>query len=703
MRWAMVCLCVLGVASGILATGVPASAGARREAVTAGTGSSGPSLTLRAQTPWVTPASPWFSLTVGAGPGTRAVNDLHVVVTFYSRINNETELNQAINAVPNQGVLGHFSASVAITATGDVAATCTTVLPDNAAQAPSTAPPTSVACPAGAPSLILGCTPDDGTCGGVYPVSVALYRQGVTTALARYSTFLTYQEPGLSSSVGAGGALRVGLIMPLSAPFSPALSSPSKASLAVQEAVAGTLFAHRNIPLTLAVNPATVVSPLAGGAKPGQRTKLQLESLTTAPGGDQLMDQPYVPIDVAALAGGGLSGEIATQLLRGGALLRQAGLHPTAGPWVDTSSSFTSASAANLGSGLRAAHTDRLVLADDNLVPLSSKSLPHLTFAQTFSLSLDHGTHVTAASADTQLASFFSAEPADPVLAANQLLAALEFIHFEDPYESEARGVILEPPASWQPSTTFLNTLLGEMSGNPVLQPVTIDQFFNQVHKGVNQEPATRHLQSGSSPEKIPAGQAQRLATARVQLSSLSAAISGHPSVLTELSDLLLATENREFDRAQRTSALSTFGQHFGGELNLISLASQATITFTSRTAAIPISVLSSAPFPIKVVVSLDSDKFNFPDGSSRTLILDRPTTAVRIQAHSRTSGDRLPVDVTLTTPDGRLVIARADLTVHSTSISLVGVALTALAAVVLLVWWGRTWRRSRRRRPRAA
>ena len=73
----------------------------------------------------------------------------------------------------------------------------------------------------------------------------------------------------------------------------------------------------------------------------------------------------------------------------------------------------------------------------------------------------------------------------------------------------------------------------------------------------------------------------------------------------------------------------------------------------------------------------MDSDKFTFPDGSSRTLTLDRPTTPVRIQARSRTSGDRLPVGVTLTTPDGQLVIARTALTVHSTSISMVGVALT--------------------------
>ncbi len=703
MRWAMVCLCALGLAGGLFASGVPASAVARRDLATAGAGSSGASLTLRAQTPWVTPASPWFSLTVGVGPGTGAVNDLHIVVTFYNRINNETELNQAMNAVPAKAVLGHFSAAVAIAATGSVAATCTTVLPDGTAQAPTTVPPTSVACPAGAPSLILGCTPDDGTCGGVYPVSVALYRQGVTNAIARYSTFLTYQEPGLSSSGTPGGALRVGVIMPVSAPLSPALSPPSKASLAVQEALTATLFAHRNIPLTVAVNPVTMVSLPADGTKSGQRAKEQLDTLTTASGSDEVIDQPYVPIDVAALAGGGLGGEIGTQLLRGDTLLRQAGLRPTTGTWVDTSSNFTSARAANLGMGLRAAHSDRLVLADDDLAPTNSDSTTHLTFAQTFTLTLDHGIRVTAAGADTQLDSFFTAEPDNPVLAANQLLAALEFIHFENPFKYDARGVILEPPASWQPSTTFLNSLLGEMSANPVLEPVTLNQFFDQVHTGGNQEPATRHLQSGSTSEKLPASQAERLATARVQLTSLTTAISGHPPVLTELSDLLLATENREFDRTERASALAVFGQHFGGELNLISLANQATITFTSRTAAIPVSVLSSAPFPIKVVVSLDSDKFNFPDGSSRTLTLDRPTTPVRIQAHSRTSGDRLPVNVTLTTPDGRLVIARADLTVHSTSVSLVGVALTALAAVVLLVWWGRTWRRSRRQRPRAA
>ena len=36
-------------------------------------------------------------------------------------------------------------------------------------------------------------------------------------------------------------------------------------------------------------------------------------------------------------------------------------------------------------------------------------------------------------------------------------------------------------------------------------------------------------------------------------------------------------------------------------------------MTFTAQRAAIPVTVLSSAPYPVTVVVTLTSDKFTFP------------------------------------------------------------------------------------------
>ncbi len=706
MRWARISLCVLAGPAALLAAAGPAAAAVHDSSVAAVRVDSVPLLTLSSQTSWVSPAAPWFSLAMGVASGAGPVDDLHVVVTVYGKIITASAMAQSTGAVPGEKVLTHFDAPILLTSTGVVAQGCAAILPDSSASAPTTAPAYAVACPAGAPTVTLGCVPGDGTCGGVYPVSVTLERQGSTAPLARFTTFLTYQEPGLSSSVGAGGALRVSLVVPISLPGPPALSVPKAADLAPNEALVGALDTHREVAVTVAANPGTVSALLDRGGKQGQRAVAQLQSLTVD-GTDQLLAEPYVPVDVAALAGAGLAGDISAQLLRGNTLLRMAGLRPTPGTWVDTSPNFTSANAADLGLGLQTAGANRLILSDDQLTPAhsSSPNFAPLTYAQPFSLSLGRSAHVAAAGASSQVDPLFTADPGDPVLAANQILATLEFFHFEDPYTPDPRGVVVVPPPSWQPSAALVTTLLDGMAGNPVLSPVTLNGLFTEVPKGGNGEPALRHLRDGSPPRSatIPPATATRLAAARVRLSSLSAAVIGRPVVLTELSDLLLATEFQGFGPVERSVALSLYTQRFGAVLNLVSLADQGPVTFTSRTAPIPVSVLSSAPFQVRVVLTLNSDKFTFPQGNARSLTLDRPTTPVRVQARSRTSGDRLPVDVTLTTPDGQVVFAHAVLTVHATSISLVGIALTALAGVVLLVWWIRTWRRGPKRRPRAA
>jgi hypothetical protein len=172
---------------------------------------------------------------------------------------------------------------------------------------------------------------------------------------------------------------------------------------------------------------------------------------------------------------------------------------------------------------------------------------------------------------------------------------------------------------------------------------------------------------------------------------------------MVALSDTLLGTEAQGLSTSRRAAALNSYERAFTAETGRISLAGQETVTFTARQASIPITVLSSAPYPVNVVVTLASDKFTFPNGNTRRLILDRPTTSVRVTAQARTSGDRLPIDVTLHTPNGQLLLAHTVLTVHSTAISFVGVALTVFAGAVLLLWWARTWRKSRRRRLRAS
>ena len=637
-----------------------------------------PPLALASQTPWVTPDAPWFNVAFAVGAAEAPASGLHVSLTFYSRLDDSSQLQQAIAGTPPTATLLRLS-NIGVSAGGSglTASTCVTVLPGAGAGAgaPATGPG---ACAAGSPTLTLDCTPLTGRCGDVYPVGVSLLRQGSSAPLAHFTTFLTYQEP---SAIGDGGKLRVGVVLPVTAGGATAM--------------AGALANHRDVPTTLMVSPLTVGALQQLRGHEGLHALDQLAALDNA----EVLDQSYVPVNLAALSEAGLAGEIGAQTSRGDDILRASGLKPTGGPWVDTASSFSQGDGSNLASGMQVAGSSQLVLSDGNL---ATGGLNNYTFAQPFTLDLGHGSTLLAAAANTTLSARFTAQPADPVLGAAQLLAALSFVHFENAFLAEPRGVVVSPPANWRPSGTFVDTLLAGLNGNPALSAVTLGQLFAQVPVGGNREPAVRRLQAGPAGRGITRSAADRIALDRQQLGSFSNAVNGHPAELTTLGDALLTTEARGLSPAGRSEALAAYGRAFDGETGKITLATERTVTFTARQAPIPITVLSSAPYPVHVIVTLNSDKFSFPDGNTRTLTLDRPTTSVRVTAQARTSGDRLPIDVTLHTPDGQLLLARTVLTVQSTAISFVGVALTVLAGAVLLAWWVRTWRRSRRLRPRA-
>lgn len=684
MRWGRTALCSLAVVVAVLLGSAPAASGRAPDEVARAVAEA-PPLTLVSQSDWVTPSQPWFNVTVGVNPSVGPAGGLRVSVTYYSRLDSASQLQAAIAGSPGGSVLGRqpdVPVSGGSQGQEATASSCVTVLRD----AQDTPPATGTgACAPGTLTIDMGCTPLSGTCGDVYPVAIALYRTNSTTPVARLTTFLTYQEADLPGSIGRGGPLNVGLVLP-------------DTTTADTKTLAAALEDHPGIPTTLDVSPAGLQKSETADPKVTARALAQLASSLD---GAQVLDQPYEPIDLAAMSEARIPGEIRAQTTRGDEILHAAGLRPTGGPWVDTTSSFSQGDGAGLAAGLQEADAAELVLNDGDL---ASGGLSNYTFAQPFTLDLGHGSTVTAVAADSSLSARFTADPGDPVLSAEQLLAGLFFVHFENASLAQARGVVVMPPENWPASKPFLDTLLGGLvSQNAALSPVTLDQLFAKVPIGGNREPSVRHLQSGPAAYGISHSAAVKIGLARQQLSSYTAAIAGHiPSDVVALSDALLATEAQGLSPSRRAAALTSYERAFTAETGRISLAGQETVTFTARQASIPITVLSSAPYPVKVVVTLTSDKFIFPNGNSEHLTLDRPTTSVRVTAQARTSGDRLPIEVTLHTPNGQLLLAHTVLTVHSTAISFVGVALTVLAGAVLLVWWGRTWMRARRKRLRA-
>ncbi len=366
-------LCTLAVAVAALVSTVGTGGAGAAEQARAG----GAALVLTSQTPWVTAAQPWFNLAVGVSPSAGAPGSLSVSVSFYGRVNDASDLQQAISGTPNGNPLLRETGIPVSGSGGLAAATCVTVVPNSSTAVPATG---DGICPAGGRTLALGCQALADECGDVYPVSVALVRQGSSTPVARFTTFLTYQQPNAVSSTG--GALRVGIVLPVSA--------------SGLTTMADALTNYRDVPTTLAVSPLAVSQVGATRARDGARALAQLAALS----GDEVSDQPYVPINLAALTGAGLSGEIGAQLSRGDDILRAAGLKPDGGAWVDTSSTLTQGDAANLASGLQAAGATQTVVSDSDL---ASAGLNNYTFAQPFTLDMGHGSTIPAAAANSTL------------------------------------------------------------------------------------------------------------------------------------------------------------------------------------------------------------------------------------------------------------------------------------------------------------
>ena len=131
-----------------------------------------------------------------------------------------------------------------------------------------------------------------------------------------------------------------------------------------------------------------------------------------------------------------------------------------------------------------------------------------------------------------------------------------------------------------------------------------------------------------------------------------------------------------------------------------IGLPSGRVVTVTSASARFPIAITSSSATPLHAVLVVSG-----PDLTSSSYLdveLRRGTNSLIVRVHTRTSGDS-SLQLQLLSPVGRLQLARAELTIRSTAISEVAIALTVGAAAFLVVWWLRSAGRRRRRRARHA
>ncbi len=514
--------------------------------------------------------------------------------------------------------------------------------------------------------------------------------------LGSFVTHLVYTEAGADTQ-----RLRVAVVLPVQttvgaarAPSTAALvvhpgaaiETPAPAALAGLAGTVGALAQHGTVPVTLQVSGQTV------GLldDPTDETALtQLAELAATPSVHELTSAPFTPVDAATLIGGALPTELSLQIARGNEAVAAATGRPVPDPaaglgaWVTNDALDGATVAALVADGY-----GELVLPSSEL---SSTPATGST-TQPFSLPGGRGPTVRVMASDPDLASRFTAQPADPVLGAHQLVAELAQLYYERPNGASPRAVVAVPPTSWSASPAFVAALLGSLSANPMVEAVTIDQLFSLFPT-----PATCHVGCHLLPPSATGLPLTEVRTQRQRVNAFAAAAPGDQVLGQQLGDLVLAGESETLRPAQQSAVLANAGTAVDAQLGLLSVEGDQSITLTASSGKVPVTVLSNAPYAVTGSLTLSSDKLLFDNGqtqwSARITLPPRYTKVVYVRVRTRASGV-FRMDVALHSPDGLLKLAGGEVSVRSTATSVVGIVLSIGAVAVLLVWWIRTSRK---------
>ena len=300
---------------------------------------------------------------------------------------------------------------------------------------------------------------------GVYPIRVEMRDRLAGTVVDRFVTHLLH-----TPEIHATPKLGVSLVFPVHAP--PALQPDGSHSVPDADALAAMtqgVDAVRATPFALAPTPETVAAVATGT---DARAKALVASLKAAGAERAMLTGSYVPANLSALLGGGLDGEVASQLGRGTATLTDVlSARLDGDTWLAEEALSPEVIDVLAGRGF-----DRMLTSEPMLTPLADQKI---TLTRPFVLS-GRQTRVQAVAADGGLAAHFDGS-LNQSLAAHQLLADLAVIYLDRPGDDQRRGVAAIAPRDWRPTRQFLDVVAGGLALSPIIEPFSLDTLFGVV------------------------------------------------------------------------------------------------------------------------------------------------------------------------------------------------------------------------------
>lgn len=643
-------------------------------------------VTLVAQPAWVGPSG-LVSVTVRIAQPPKGAR---LATTLYDRVPNREALQRSLfaqfgNAITPNGLSSKSLDPLPRDTDGSVTATVSFALSPNRSD-----PPELIEVPAA----------------GVYPLGVqVLDRSG-----QRVGQLVTWiiRLPDAPSALGSGRTpLDVALVLPLHAGPSHRADGSVEITTGARDRVRGlvqALAGSGDVPLTVVPTPEVVDSLAASNASADRDLLSRLRLLTGVPG-RAVLAGPYVDLDLPAwLRQPSLRDRAAVEWSRGAQTLQtQLGTDPLEATAVSPADLTNDAVRWLHDQGIR-----RLLVPASAVEP--NTDLP----TRPFTVSSGTGASLEALAVNDVAQVGFGMD--DSRRGLQVILAALAQTSLDAP--SGPQETVLAPQLtgdSWaadpQRLAALLNALTTTTAGGesgPLVQLVPLASAFQlppATTTPTATTPVTVHAVDADPPSL--ADFDQRFATVQHQLASFRQMLVTSPGAAggsnaglvraTAFDQLLGIAGSDELSVANRNQFLDGVAGTLRRELGSVAAPTRQTVTLTSRSGSIPFTLHNTLGYPVQVRLQMESsERLAFPDGTTQTLTLTGENTPIEIRVRTRTSGDA-PLTITVTSPDGSLLLATTDYTVRSTAVSGVGLALTIGAALVLVVWWLRSLYRGRK------
>ena len=393
----------------------------------------------------------------------------------------------------------------------------------------------------------------------------------------------------------------------------------------------------------------------------------------------EAVNAPPANIDFGGLATNGFGDEVRHQLSLSASLMKSL-----AGRGVDSPVLLNGTPSLQSLRALKRAGVRDVVLPEADLSVAPSTTL---NWGAPFHVEGAGG--LTALSTDAPLSTLFADTSIGAGRRAALTLGTLAFLHFEAPDAPATRTVVIVAPIS-QTSVAILKDVFNGFASNPFITLATLTPSFESSLVATNGAPVTRTMNTTNTSSRWSSHNITSLSDLVVEVNSYAPALRA-----TNIgNDLTVAMEASEITGtpSARQTAINAAANAMRGQLGNFSV-DPSTITLAGSGTSIPITLTNHAPYTVMANVHLLTDQITFPKGDDVPVSLNAPTKSVRVATSSHT-GSSLTLQVIVTTPNNRLVLARAAIQVRIAGTSIVGYFLTIASLLVLAYWWLRTYRK---------